>query len=107
MNNRPARQVRAKPASAKASRVRTHNWGPWQLDATACVLYARQPYRYTRYEIDLETCTTSAETLDRICQIADETWADDATLAGLIRALSDVLHPQGGLCPSCANKGQP
>ena len=38
--------------------------------------------------------------LDWICQIAHKTWADDATLAALVRALDDVLRPQANLCPN-------
>ncbi|MGH3548398.1 MAG: hypothetical protein ACRDQU_09860 [Pseudonocardiaceae bacterium] len=70
-------------------------WGPWRLDADAGVLYPVTPYRY---EIDLRTCTTSAQVLDWICQIAGKEWADDATLAGLVRAFNDVLAPQATLC---------
>lgn len=77
------------------------DWGPWRLDTENCVLYPVEPYRY---EIDLETCTTSAEVLDWICQIAGKTWADNATLAGLIRALDDILNPQSFLCSGGASK---
>lgn len=59
------------------------------------MLYPDRPYRY---EVDLDCCTTSAQVLDRVCQIAGKTWADDATLAGLVRALNDVLQPQATLC---------
>ncbi|MGI8514051.1 MAG: hypothetical protein ACR2NT_02735 [Acidimicrobiia bacterium] len=51
-----------------------------------------------RYEVDLERCLTSAQVLDWICQVAGKTWADDQTLAGLVRAIDDILHPQGTLC---------
>jgi hypothetical protein len=71
--------------------------GPWRLDPAARVLYPVEPYRY---EIDLDTCTSSAEVLDWISQVAGKTWADDTTVAGLIRALDDVLVPQAHLCSS-------
>lgn len=73
------------------------DWGPWRLDKSVYVLFPTTPYRY---EVDLEDCTTSAEVLDWIFQIAGKTWADDATIAGLVRALDDILHPQATLCSS-------
>jgi hypothetical protein len=76
------------------------DWGPWRLDPAVLVLYL-EPHH--AYEVDLERCTTSAEVLDWVCQVAAKTWADDATLAGLVRALDDVLAPQAHLCSS----GQP
>jgi hypothetical protein len=42
--------------------------------------------------------------LDWIIQVAEKTWADDATVAGLVRALDDVLHPQAHLCSMGASK---
>ena len=68
-------------------------WGGWVLDTDTLVL------AYDGYEIDLERCLTSAQTLDWIAQIADKNWGTDAVLAGLVRALDDVLHPQTNLCP--------
>jgi hypothetical protein len=35
---------------------------------------------------------------DRIVQVSHKLWADDATLAGLVRALDDVLRLQSNLC---------
>ena len=37
--------------------------------------------------------------LDWIAQIARKAWADPACMAGLVRALDDVLHVQANLCP--------
>jgi hypothetical protein len=76
-------------------------WGPWRLDTRTWVLYPIRPYRY---EVDLEECLTSAQVLDRIMQVAQKSWADDATIAGLARALADVLRPQGNLCPFGSSK---
>jgi hypothetical protein len=67
-------------------------WGPWRFDARRRVL------DHDWYEIDLDRCTSSAEVLDWICQVAGKSWADDATIAGLVRALDDVLAPQQYLC---------
>jgi hypothetical protein len=71
------------------------DWGPWYLDAELRVLY---PAGRDRYEVDLDRCLTSAQLLDCVCQVAGKRWADDATLAGLVRALNDVLKPQANLC---------
>lgn len=79
------------------------DWGPWRLDPEIRVLYPVWPYRY---EVDLDKCLSSAQVLDWVCQIAGKTWgqdpdapwSDDAIVAGLVRALDDVLHPQGQLC---------
>lgn len=77
------------------------DWGPWRLDTRTWVLYPVRPYRY---EVDLEECLTSAAVLDRVMQIAGKAWADDELIAGLIRALDDVLSPQANLCPFGASR---
>lgn len=77
------------------------DWGPWELDTSTCVLRIAEPFPY---EVDLEQCTTSARVLDRIMQISHKTDTDDATIAGLIRALGDVLNPQANLCSFGASK---
>jgi hypothetical protein len=85
-------------ASSRARELRLSGWGPWALNHHNFTLEMfDRPDRFT-YWIDLEQCTTSAEVLDWICQVAGKVWADDATLAGLVRALNDVLRPQGTLC---------
>jgi hypothetical protein len=76
-----------------------HDWGPWQLDAGRLVLWHDLD---GGYEVDLEQCLTSAEVLDWIAQILHKGWGA-ATVAGLVRALDDVLHPQRNLCSG----GQP
>jgi hypothetical protein len=85
------------------SPVRRPRWGPWHLDAAQRTLWT-DAGGY-RYEIDLDRCTSSAQVLDWICQIAGKLWGGsdaghDAIIAGLVRALTDVLHPQANLC-SC------
>jgi hypothetical protein len=70
------------------------SWGPWQLNRSVLVLEAHG------YEVDLERCLTSGAVLDWIVQVAGKTWADNATLAGLVRALTEVLNPQKNLCPN-------
>ncbi len=79
-------------------------WGPWVLDIDLYVLRiegVRKPMMDlpgADYEVDLELCLTSAEVLDLIMQIAGKTWGTDAVIAGLVRAIDDVLHPQANLC---------
>ena len=50
------------------------------------------------YWIDLERCRTSSQVLDWIMQVAKKSWADDETLASLVRALDYALRPQATLC---------
>ena len=52
------------------------------------------------YPIGLERSTRSARMFDTIMQVAGKVWATDACLAGLVRALNDIFHPQSTLC-SC------
>jgi hypothetical protein len=69
-------------------------WGGWQYDAKVRVL----TYISEDYEIDLEQCTTSAETLDRIFQIAGKVWGTPQVLGDLVQAIQDLLRPQATLC---------
>jgi hypothetical protein len=73
----------------------TYDWGPWDIDPDTAELYNDDH----DYAVDLETCRTPAQVLDWITQVTAKTWADDRTLAGLLRALDDVLNPQARLCP--------
>lgn len=68
-------------------------WGGWTLDVASQTLRLDD-----RYEVYLGECDTSAEVLDWICQVAKKRWATDRILAGLVRALDDVLEPQANLC---------
>jgi len=86
-------------ADYEAAKLENRNWGPWKLRKSNYTLVL--PYgdrRGDRYYIDLETCTTSAGVLDWIAQVTLKTWADDAVIAGLVRALNDILELQGTLC---------
>ena len=56
------------------------------------------------YWIDLERCRTTAQVLDWIMQIAHKSWADDGTLASLVRALDHALRPQATLCSLGMNR---
>jgi hypothetical protein len=50
------------------------------------------------YWIDLERCRTSSQVLDWIMQVANKSWADDGTVASLVRAIEYALRPQATLC---------
>ena len=69
-------------------------WGPWRYDATLLTL----THEGAAYEIDLETCTSSARVLDWIFQVTAKRWctAHDAHL--LLLALDALLSPQATLC---------
>ena len=61
----------------------------WRLNRTDLTLDYYQNDRHV-YDVDLERCRTSAETLDWIAQVAGKTWCDDAALGQRIRDI-DVL----------------
>lgn len=69
-------------------------WGNWRYDARTMVVR----HRLWNYEVDLESCTTSARTLDYIFQVASKTWATAKDLGDLVQAIDDLLDPQAHLC---------
>ncbi|OJX97360.1 MAG: hypothetical protein BGO96_05360 [Micrococcales bacterium 73-15] len=71
---------------------------PWTYDPETYVL------EYRGYEMNISACTDSAKVLDRIIQIADKTWADDAVIAGLVVAFERLLRPQSTLCSGGQHK---
>lgn len=73
-------------------------WGGWQLDTKRYVLVLRDPTGREWYDIDLDSCTSSAQVLDWICQIKNKWWGVDVVVAGLVRALDEILVPQQNLC---------
>ncbi len=91
------RQMTIVKASSIRMEHRRGDWGPWTLSADYC-LVKHHPNGSIAYEIDLEGCTDSPQVLDWICQVAGKSWADDSTLAGLVRAFDDTLRPQASLC---------
>lgn len=78
----------------------TNRWGPWRLsnDGRALERHWDDPIRHR--PLDLHRCTTAAEVLDTIFHEARSGLADtdDAVLAGLVRALDDLLNPMANLC---------
>lgn len=79
---------------AMAEPVHGDRWGNWEYNAETFVLWNEK----TSYEVDLERCSTSAEMLDWIFQVAGKAWATADELGHLVEALDDTLHPQGTLC---------
>jgi hypothetical protein len=68
-------------------------WGPWSINEKHLTLVHKQGY-----EVSLRDCNSSADVLDWIFQVQGKTWADSATLVGLLEAFADVLHPQENYC---------
>jgi hypothetical protein len=60
------------------------NWNGWTFDRQTLELI--WPPR--GYVVDVEHMTTSAAVLDMIMQVGKKTWATDACLVGLVRALT-------------------
>lgn len=84
-------------------RRRTPDWGGWLLrretrELALPVHRSLIDFGDDAYAVDLDDCRTSAQVLDWICQVASKSWATDEIVAGLVRALSDVLDPQSNLC---------
>ena len=78
----------------------------WICDpARLCLVLGNPETGAWSYEVDLEDCTTSAQALDWIMQVASKTWATDAVIAGLVRAIRDVLNPQSTLCSFGKERG--
>jgi hypothetical protein len=73
-------------------------WAGWSLDRAKYTLSCRG------YEVDLEECTTSAEMLDWIMQVAGKSWATPEIVAGLVQAFADILDPQRHLCSGGASR---
>jgi hypothetical protein len=71
---------------------------PWEVKKGNLTLSLKNSRGREIYYIDLERCLTSAQVLDWIMQVAGKRWATSAVLAGLVRALAFVLHPQQNLC---------
>ena len=76
-------------------------WGGWRLRGV-CLCYPA--YVGGDYPVDLDRFTSSAQMLDMIVQVSGKTWATDACVAGLVRALDDILHPQAHLCSGGSDK---
>jgi hypothetical protein len=76
-------------------RARRHeDWGGWHLrDSMLCY----PAYPNDVYPLDLTNLGEAAALLCIIAHIARKTWATDACVAGLVRALDDILNPPANL----------
>ena len=75
----------------------TH-WGSWSFMPETLVLVC-EAAEAKGYEVDLERCTTSAEMLDWLCQVAEMDWATPDAVGNLVMAFSELLRPQTTVCP--------
>lgn len=67
-------------------------WGPWSLDPSELVL------RCTAEEtllLPLRQCVEPGPTLDYVLRVTRCPWSDAVVIAGLVRAVADVLRPYG------------
>ncbi len=77
-------------------------WGPWKLTNRKLVYGST---RNPRYVVHLAGDWTSARVLDVVTQVARKRFATDRVLAGLVRALVQILDAQSRLCPSGVDVG--
>jgi|SRR6516164_8959626 hypothetical protein len=77
-------------------------WGGWRRVGHG-LGYPRPPNK-AMYVVDLERFTASSVMLDFIMQVAKKTWATDECLAGLVRALNEIIEPQAHLCSGWTDK---
>jgi hypothetical protein len=75
-------------------------WGDWTLQTDNWTLV----HRKEGYEIDLESCNTSAELEDWIFQILGKNWATPQVLSDLLHAFDDIFDPRANLCSGGASK---
>ena len=73
---------------------RRYRWGEWQLRPRFGDLFCKRYY----YSIPLDRCLGAAQILDWIAQISHKSWATDAILADLVRALDDIIDLQENVC---------
>ncbi|MBM2826472.1 MAG: hypothetical protein HW403_536 [Dehalococcoidia bacterium] len=74
-------------------------WGPWRYNRDNLTLEFWRGQKL-RYYVDLERCRNSAEILDWVAQVSDKSWASDADVGQLVRALNGLLHLQNNICSS-------
>ena len=83
------------PAEAVEAFDTTLSVGGWTYDPKMLVLnYAKG---CDEYEVDLEGCSTAADVLDWICQVASKNWASSEVVGDLVAILQRLLRPQATL----------
>ncbi|MFI7705228.1 hypothetical protein [Nonomuraea sp. NPDC049480] len=75
-------------------------WNGWRLKPSTYVLELVRDGNFV-YEVDLDRCLDSAETLDWIMQVSGKEFYRldmGAVISGLIYAIDDVIDPQRRMC---------
>jgi hypothetical protein len=73
--------------------------GEWREDVRASMWAGKAIAQVlNRDPVNLQNLHSSSRMLDTIFQIAGKSWATEACLSGLIRALDELLYPQVHLC---------
>ena len=70
-------------------------WGPWSFKRSNLTLVHDDGY-----EVDVERCTNSAQTLDWIAQIANKKTHTVESVGHFVRAINDLLRLQETVCGS-------
>jgi hypothetical protein len=83
---------------------REPRWGGWRLSGTCLDYPMDRKYGSGSYGWDVRRLTSSSQMLDFIMQVDSKNWATDECLAGLVRALHDILNPQATLCSGGVDK---
>jgi hypothetical protein len=73
-------------------------WNGWWLDGLRLRYHPHSYGKSGTYTLNLERVTDVAALMDLIFQTAGREWADDRALAGLVRALDQLLRPRATLC---------
>lgn len=77
-------------------RYTREGWGDWYYDPSNQTLnYQPEGCATELYYVDLDRCTSYAEAWDWVSHIGNKTWATDAVLGGLVRALTELLWIKG------------
>jgi len=73
------------------------NIGGWTYHPESLMVRYRVKGSY-EFEVDLETCTTSAEMLHWIFHVSTKRWATNEVIGDLVKILKKLLRPQLTLC---------
>lgn len=77
----------------------------WEFDPGRLVVFHREHPRAAPYEIDLETITTSAATLDWIVQVSQKAWSTPKVVGDLVQLLDAILDLQHNYCSGGLERG--
>jgi len=70
------------------------SWGKWKLDRDRRVIY----YEGRDYWFSLGQMNNSAEVLDWIVHLREQTWATPEDVGNLVAALDDIFDLQNSMC---------